>query len=166
MQGGAGDDAYTVVGNADTVIEASNEGIDSITLIGDANRGWNFSLPANVENLMATSATWVFPGQNRNFFGNTLNNVIKGDPEWFNFIDGGLGADTMIGGTFQDTYIVDDAGDTVSDSRVCDRYGPELRQLHARPQSREPDPDRDGGDQRHGQRIEQCPEGEQRGERA
>ena len=39
LQGGSGDDTYTVVGNADTVIEAPNEGIDSITLYGDANRG-------------------------------------------------------------------------------------------------------------------------------
>ena len=118
LQGGAGDDTYTVVGNADLVIEAANEGIDSITLIGDANRGWNYSLPDNVENLTASGAAWVFPGQNRNFFGNALSNVINGDPQWFNYIDGGLGADRMTGGTFSDTYVVDDPGDTVSDPGV------------------------------------------------
>lgn len=115
LQGGAGDDTYTVVGNADTVIEALDEGIDSVTLIGDANRGWNYALPANVENLTVSGAGWIFPNQDRNFFGNALNNSIKGDPGWFNYIDGGAGADTMIGGTtsFSDTYVVDDLGDVI-----------------------------------------------------
>ena len=117
LQGGSGDDSYTVIGNADTVIEALNEGLDTITLIGDANRGWNYALPDNVENLIVTTAGNVLL-QNRSFFGNALNNVISGDPEWFNYIDGGLGADTMMGGRFPDTYVVDDPGDVVSDTNA------------------------------------------------
>lgn len=117
LQGGAGDDSYTVVGNADTVIEALNEGIDTITLIGDATRGWNYALPDHVENLIVTIAGAQFL-QDRDFFGNALDNVISGDPEWFNYIDGGLGADTMIGGRFPDTYVVDDPGDVVSDTNA------------------------------------------------
>ncbi len=97
LQGGAGDDSYTVIGNADTVIEAPNEGNDTITLFGDANRGWNYALPDHVENLIVTTASELF-FQDRDFFGNALDNVISGDPEWLNYIDGGLGADTMIGG--------------------------------------------------------------------
>ena len=114
LQGGAGDDTYTVIAN-DPIIEAPNQGIDSITFIGDAQRGWNYSIPDNVENMTAIGASWVFPGTDRNFFGNALNNIIKGDPDWFNYIDGGPGADTMIGGTtsFRDTYVVDDPGDVI-----------------------------------------------------
>ena len=117
LQGGAGDDSYTVIGNADTVIEAPNEGNDTITLFGDANRGWNFALPDHVENLIVAIAGEVFL-QDRDFFGNTLDNVISGDPEWLNYIDGGLGADTMIGGRLGNTYIVDNLGDTVRDTHT------------------------------------------------
>jgi Ca2+-binding RTX toxin-like protein len=117
LQGGAGDDSYTVIGNADTVIEAPNEGNDTITLFGDANRGWNYALPDHVENLIVTIAGEVFL-QDRDFFGNALDNVISGDPEWLNYIDGGLGADTMIGGRLGNTYIVDNLGDTVRDTHT------------------------------------------------
>ena len=117
LQGGAGDDSYTVIGNADTVIEAPNEGNDTITLFGDANRGWNYALPDHVENLIVTTASEVF-FQDRDFFGNALDNVISGDPDWLNYIDGGLGADTMIGGRLGNTYIVDNLGDTVRDTHT------------------------------------------------
>ncbi|MBC7837923.1 MAG: putative Ig domain-containing protein [Nitrospiraceae bacterium] len=119
LQGGAGDDSYTVVGNADTVIEALNEGLDTITLIGDANRGWNYALPDHVENLIVTIASTMFL-QDRAFFGNSLDNVISGDPEWLNYIDGGLGADTMIGGRASNTYVVDNPGDIIRDTYIGD----------------------------------------------
>ena len=119
LQGGAGDDSYTVVGNADTVIEELNEGLDTITLIGDANRGWNYALPDHVENLIVTIAGSVFL-QDRDFFGNALNNVITGDPDWLNYIDGGLGADTMIGGRASNTYVVDNPGDIIRDTYIGD----------------------------------------------
>ncbi len=115
LQGGLGDDSYIVIGHADTVIEFVNEGIDTITFIGDATRGWSYNLPDNVENLTVEAAGDVWPYA-RDFYGNSLNNVIKGDPSWKNSIDGGLGADTMIGGNASDTFIVDNLGDTVFDS--------------------------------------------------
>lgn len=118
LQGGLGDDTYVVIANTDQVIEAPNEGIDSVTHIGDANRGgWNYALPDHVENLTVGSAMWVFAGQPRNFFGNALNNIIKGDPDWLNYIDGGAGADIMTGSMdSSDTYVVDDPGDVVIDT--------------------------------------------------
>jgi len=112
LKGGLGDDTYIVVGNADTVIEFANEGIDTVTLIGDANRGWSYNLPENVENLTVEGASALWPYA-REFYGNSLNNVIKGDQTWKNVIDGGLGADTMIGGTFSDTFLIDNPGDIV-----------------------------------------------------
>ena len=90
-----------------------------MTLIGDANRGWNYSLPDNVENLIVIAAGQIFLSP-RSFFGNALNNVISGDPSWRNFIDGGLGADTMIGGNASNMYVVDNPGDTIIDASIGD----------------------------------------------
>src|SRR5678815_4879367 len=112
------DSTYTVIAG-DPIIEAPNEGLDSVIYAGDAQRGWDYALPENVENMTALSASYVFPGQYRHFYGNAVNNVIKGDPDWFNYIDGGAGADTMVGSflsnisSFPDTYVVDDPGDVI-----------------------------------------------------
>lgn len=112
LQGGAGDDAYTLVGGG-VIIEAPNQGLDAITFIGDAvNGGWNYTLPDHVENLFVSAAGQVISSA-RSFYGNALGNVMQGDADWFNFIDGGLGADTMAGGRFSDTYVVDNAGDVI-----------------------------------------------------
>jgi Ca2+-binding RTX toxin-like protein len=112
LQGGAGDDAYILVFGG-VIIEAPNEGLDAITFIGDAvNGGWNYTLPDNVENLFVSAAGQVISSA-RSFYGNGLNNFIQGDAEWFNYIDGGLGADMMVGGRYTDTYVVDHAGDVI-----------------------------------------------------
>ena len=79
LQGGAGDDTYTVIGSNDVVIEASNAGIDTVLLIGDANRGWSYTLPDNVENLTANAANQVIFAD-RLFTGNALNNSHQGRP--------------------------------------------------------------------------------------
>ena len=117
LQGGLGDDTYVVIGNNDQVIEAPNEGIDNIIFNGDAQRGWNYAMPDNVENMTAIHASWWFPGSYRNFYGNALDNTIQGDSELLNYIDGGLGADTMIGSanSLPDTYVVDNPGDVIVD---------------------------------------------------
>ncbi len=112
LQGGVGDDAYTLVAGG-VIIEAPNEGVDAITFIGDAvNGGWNYTLPDNVENLFVSAAGQVISSA-RSFYGNALGNVIQGDADWFNHIDGGLGGDTMAGGRFSDTYVVDNVGDVI-----------------------------------------------------
>ncbi len=115
LQGGLGDDTYEVIGS-DTVIEASNEGIDTVMFIGTGDLGMHYTLPDNVENLITSDGP---PAQGlvvHNLSGNALNNVIVGNQHWYNYIDGGLGADTMTGGTGIDTFIVDNLGDTVKDS--------------------------------------------------
>ncbi len=139
LQGGAGDDTYTVVGNYDVVMEAANEGIDSVTFISYANYEWTYTIPDNVENVTVQGAR--VSGQYHTFFGNALNNIMTGDPNWFNFIDGGLGADTMVGSptSFSDTYVVDNPGDVVVEtgysqddlvvSSVSYALGPNLERL-------------------------------------
>jgi Ca2+-binding RTX toxin-like protein len=62
----------------------------------------------------------------------------------------------MIGGLGNDTYVVDNAGDVVTEAlERGHRHGAVVDQLHARRQCREPDPDRQRQHQRHRQRARQ-----------
>ena len=98
--GGAGNDTYIVDGPGDTVVENAGGGIDLI--FSSASR----TLDANVENLylMGTAAI--------DGTGNSLNNDIQGTPA-ANVLNGGTGADFLMGHAGDDTYIVDGPGDTV-----------------------------------------------------
>ncbi len=103
--GGTGNDTYFVDSSADRVIENSNEGIDTI------NASVNFDLSTNgqnVENLILTGAG------NINGAGNELANTITGN-SGNNILDGRAGADVMVGGLGDDTYIVDNIGDVVTE---------------------------------------------------
>jgi VCBS repeat-containing protein len=121
MQGGTGDDIYIADNVADVVVEADGEGTDTV------QASVNYSLSANVENLVLTG------GSNINGTGNALDNVITGNNGMNNLfglagndtlvgnagndvLDGGLGADNMQGGLGDDTYVVDDTGDIVNEA--------------------------------------------------
>jgi Ca2+-binding RTX toxin-like protein len=101
MTGGMGDDVYVVDQTTDVVSELANAGSDSVrTSLG------KYTLGANLENLVYTGLA-AFTGT-----GNALANNITGG-KGADRLDGLAGADILQGGLGNDTYIVDNAGDTV-----------------------------------------------------
>ncbi|MDN4630837.1 calcium-binding protein [Sphingomonas sp. PsM26] len=130
MIGGAGNDVYIVDDAGDVVTELADGGVDEVrTTLG------TYALGDNVENLTYAGAA-AFTGT-----GNALDNVITGGAygntlsggagndtliggagkdvldggEGDDFLDGKEGADTMRGGAGNDTYVVDTAGDVVTE---------------------------------------------------
>ena len=138
LHGGAGNDTYEVWHSANQITEVAGEGIDHVVARA------NFTLGENVENLTLYQPPvdtdpydGATPGYetpaNLNGTGNDLANVITGNGghnvlaglggidtliggEGNDALDGGADADTMAGGLGNDTYVVDNAADAVTES--------------------------------------------------
>ena len=108
MRGGAGDDLYYVDDVLDQVFEVDPaDGFDTV------RSSVTFALGSYQERLILTGAA-IIDGS-----GNTLDNVLLGNSA-ANQLNGGQGADQMRGFGGDDTYIVDNVGDTVTEISLAD----------------------------------------------
>lgn len=112
MIGGLGNDTFVVSEAGDVVREYLNEGTDQV------NSSVSYTLPLNIENLLLIGTQAI------NGTGNDLDNIITGNSaanhlnggDGHDTINGREGADTMSGGAGFDSYIVDNAGDTITEN--------------------------------------------------
>jgi Ca2+-binding RTX toxin-like protein len=102
MAGGAGNDTYLVDDAGDVITESLSAGTDLV------KSSVTHGLGANVENLTLTGSDSI------NAIGNGLVNTLTGNIG-SNRLDGGFGADKMTGGIGDDTYVVDNIKDIVTE---------------------------------------------------
>ncbi|MBL8575052.1 MAG: hypothetical protein JNM13_15360, partial [Hyphomicrobiaceae bacterium] len=135
MTGGRGDDTYWLDNAGDEVVELTGTGSGNDTV--NITRGFaSYTMGAGLEDLVSTQATaFGVVGNGRanrietgrgadslnggaggdSLFSGAGNDRLEGEAG-NDSLDGGTGADTMLGGIGNDTYIVDNAGDVVSEA--------------------------------------------------
>jgi len=105
--GGTGNDTYIVSQAGVVIIENPQAGTDEVRVSGLSS----YTLGANVENLRANGAGSQFDPRT-DLIGNALDNTIISNDSAHR-LDGGAGADTLIGNGGDDVYVVDNTGDVV-----------------------------------------------------
>lgn len=111
MVGGSGNDTYVVDDPGDVVTELAGQGTDSV------QTALAYTLGSEVENLTLTGSAGVAGtgnALNNTLTGNSGNNLLTG-LAGNDTLNGGAGSDAMTGGTGDDIYVVDVAGDSVTE---------------------------------------------------
>jgi Ca2+-binding RTX toxin-like protein len=109
LTGGASNDTYVVDNLGDVVVEAADEGTDTVLA------SVTTTLSADVEHLQLTGASAI------NGIGNALDNTLTGNAAANTLqggagndsLDGGAGADVLVGGSGDDAYTLDNSADVV-----------------------------------------------------
>jgi Ca2+-binding RTX toxin-like protein len=105
-----GNDTYYIQNWTDQVVEGSGVGSGTDTIISTIS--YALTLAPNVENLTLTDGTGATIA-----VGNDSDNVLTGNA-LDNILNGLGGADTMIGGDGNDSYVVDNVGDVVIETGI------------------------------------------------
>jgi Ca2+-binding RTX toxin-like protein len=108
LMGGLGNDTYYVENAADQVIEAAGQGFDAVY----ANVSYTLAAGTEVEWLSSASTAGT---ATLTLVGNELGQYLIGN-DGINLLNGGVGADVMVGYNGNDTYYVDNAGDYVAEA--------------------------------------------------
>ena len=114
--GGTGNDIYFVDNAGDAIVENVGEGNDIV------HAPIGYTIGANIKSL-------ILVGTTVNGAGNGTGNAIIGDSA-DNIIDGRAGSDYMVGGTGNDIYFVDFAGDSVVKLGRGQRHRPRHHRLY------------------------------------
>lgn len=131
--GGAGNDTYVIDDLGDVVTELANGGTDTVR--SSVSFAMTTAGAAFVENLVLLGAALDGTGNalDNTITGNDAANILDGrggndflfgggggddlvGGEGNDFLDGGTGADDMAGGVGNDTYVVDVAGDAITEA--------------------------------------------------
>lgn len=116
--GGRGDDTYGVNGPGDRIIEAANQGLDTV------QSSFSYRLGANLENVTLIGTRAI------NGTGNTYNNILIGNNtrnilrglggndrldggRGNDLLDGGVGSDILVGGLGNDVYVINSVSDRI-----------------------------------------------------
>lgn len=123
MAGGGGNDGYRVSEAGDFVVEGAGQGHDTV------HAAVSWTLGANTEDLFLGNASLDGTGNglDNSIAGGDGANILQGlagNDRLFGYgaaggsdrLDGGTGSDFMHGGSGSHTYVVDQAGDVVSES--------------------------------------------------
>ncbi|MDQ7251726.1 calcium-binding protein, partial [Dongia sedimenti] len=112
--GGSGNDTYVVDAAGDVVTESGTDTNDTV----QSSITYSVASLATIENVTLTGGAAINAtgnGSNNVLIGNTGANTLDGGAG-NDTLDGGAGNDTLIGGAGNDTYVVDNAGDVVTES--------------------------------------------------
>lgn len=126
LAGGNGDDIYYLNpawGRYGSPTENIGGGSDTVIFDETGHTQFydpfSYALPENIENLVIKGLSYWQTTRPHQIMGNALDNIIDAsaqnqtDPSFVIRLDGGAGADILIGGAASNIFVVDDSGDRI-----------------------------------------------------